>query len=145
MKITDTTRRPDVEQGTPLAAQYDSFEQMINEVQEKELPSPIITSINKEIIALNTFLDSDKELLEHLKKTQDSILKMLEPELDLKPKNRYRSLILVLGIGVLAGFTSSVLDFDLGIGITLGMIVGLTIGIRLDNKASKKEMNSEDS
>lgn len=138
MKIADLKKRPNIEQGSPLATQYDLLKKMMQETQQEELSSPIIAYINKEITSLNTFSGSEQELLTHLEKVHSEIQKILAKELDLVPKNRYRSLILVLGMGVLAGITSSVSGFDLGIGITLGMIVGLTIGICLDNKATRK-------
>ena len=109
--------------------------------QNKQIPSEIAISVNQDIEGINSFSGSNKDLFKQLRKSQSNILKLIENELKLVPKNLYRSRWLAIGMsafGIPFGVAFGV-SFDnmayLGIGIPIGMIVGMVIGAGMDKKA----------
>lgn len=145
MKIIQLIKSQNTEQSKELIKQYALFERLIQEMNKKELPSNIVSSVNHAIEQTNSFIGTNKELLKHLIKTQSEILEFIEQELKIVPKNRYASFGLLIGMGVFAGFSGPVFGMGLEIGIPLGMLIGLAIGLILDKKAKEKgkQMNLE--
>ncbi len=80
-----------------------------------------------------------------IKKKQTRIIKLLEKEVKLVPKNYYRNLWLVLGmvtfgipIGVAFGTSLGNMAF-IGIGLPIGLAIGIAVGSGLDKKAFEEE------
>lgn len=116
------------------------FKALIAELKKRELPQELVSSINNEIEQLNSVV-SEKTLKKQLKSSQSRILKSLEKDIKLVPKNHYRNTWMVLGmttigvpLGVAFGTSLDNMAF-LGIGIPIGMVIGLAIGSELDKKA----------
>ncbi len=76
-----------------------------------------------------------------IRKSQSNILKLIEKELKLVPKNLYRSRWMAIGMsafGIPLGvaFGTSLWNMGLlGIGIPIGMVIGMAIGSGMDKKA----------
>ena len=142
MNIKELYNRPNIEQDKKLKNKYVFFNKLINELKKKEIPSAIVTSVNRDIEGINSFSGSNKDLLKQLRKAESSILKLIEQELKLVTINHYRNRLMALGIafgvslGVAFGASSGNMAF-IGIGIPIGMVIGLAVGTAMDNKANE--------
>lgn len=108
---------------------------------QKELPSEIVKHVNQNIEAVNSLSGTHKELRKQICKSQYNILKLIEKELKIVPKNLYRSRWLAIGMsafgipfGVAFGVSLDNMAF-IGIGIPIGMVIGMAIGAGMDKKA----------
>jgi hypothetical protein len=142
--ITELHPKPEIENNIKLKEKYHQFEKLLIELRKKELPEVIVETINQGIDNLNSFSGSGDELRKLITKKQAGILKLLEKELKLVPKNYYRNLWLPLGmsvfgipIGVAFGTSLGNMAF-LGIGLPIGMAVGIAMGTGMDKKAYKE-------
>lgn len=126
---------------TKLQVTYSQFNQLIFELRKKELPEDLIIRLNGEIEEIYLRDNSEKNLRKDIKKTQASILKTLEKEVKIVPKNYYQNLWLVLGMtifgipfGIALGTSLGNAGFS-GVGLPIGMGVGIAIGSEKDKKA----------
>lgn len=143
MEIKELIKRPGIDQNKRLFASYSQFDKLLLELRKKELPEEIVNSINDGIVQVNSASESEKELRKQLKKTQSGILKLIEKELKLVPKNHYRNTWMALGtaafgipLGVAFGTSLGNMGF-LGIGLPVGMVIGMAVGSGMDKKAFK--------
>lgn len=141
MELLKLNKRTEFYQNKRLNSEYAQFSEFINHLNKKELPNEIISSINRDIEAINTFTDSEKELRKLICKTQSRIINLLEKELKLVTKNHYRNTWLALGMavfgvpfGVVFGTSMGNMGL-LGIGLPIGMLVGMALGSHMDKKA----------
>ena len=141
MKINNLQTKPLFNQDKKTSLKFEIFQQLINELNKKDIPVAMVASINQDIEEINKFAGSDKETLGLLKKKQESILKKLEKELKFVTINDNRNLWLTLGmsafglpIGVAFGLSLGNLGL-LGIGLPIGMGIGVALGSFLDKKA----------
>jgi len=131
---------------------YSQFDTLLSELRKKELPDSFIQTINNEVEEINTS-DSltTNDLRKVIKKKQTAILRLIEKDLKLVPKNYYRTLWLALGmtvfgipLGVLAGvFLGQPGLF--AIGLPIGVAIGVTVGTAMDKTAAKenRQLNLE--
>ncbi len=131
---------------------YNQFDTLLSELRKKEIPDSIIQLINKEVEEINTSNSlTTNDLRKVIKKKQTAILRLIEKEIQLVPKNYYRTLYLALGmtvfgipLGVLAGvFLGNPGLFALG--LPIGVAIGVTVGTAVDKKAVKenRQLNVE--
>ncbi|MFZ0490494.1 MAG: hypothetical protein WBV11_02910 [Salegentibacter sp.] len=124
---------------------YFYFDQYLQELQKQDLPEEILERINPDIDRINKIPSTERSLAHEIKRCQKRIVKLIEQELEIVPKNYYQKLWLVYGMAFF-GFpiglviTSMIgnfglLSFGLGTGMALGLVTGITIGKRLDKKA----------
>ena len=125
-----------------LNERYEKLQSLLEELHKRELPQKVTTEISTEIEKVNTIQDSayKKQLL----KSRTKILRILEKELKLVPKNYYRNLWLALGMSVFGipmgaafGVALDSMAF-LGIGLPIGMVIGMAVGSEMDKKAAKE-------
>jgi len=142
MEINNLNNRPTFEKNAKLNRKYIQFENLLNELKRKELTTEIIGSINQDIEQINVRTNSEKELGKQLRKRQTNILRIIEKELKLVPKNHYRNTWLALGmsafgipLGVAFGASFGNMAF-IGIGLPIGMVIGIAVGTGMDKKAS---------
>lgn len=131
---------------------YSQFDTLLSELRKKELPDSIIQTINNEVEEINTS-DSltTNDLRKVIKKKQTAILRLIEKDLKLVPKNYYRTLWLALGMtvfGIPLGVLAGVLLGQPGlfaIGLPIGVAIGLTVGTTMDKTAAKenRQLNLE--
>lgn len=143
MEITELNKRPTIENNSRLYRKYFQFEKLLNELKTKELTNAIVRSINEDIKQLNTVTNSEQDLGKQLRKRQARILRTIEKELKLVPKNHYRNTWLALGmsafgipLGVAFGASFGNMAF-IGIGLPIGMVIGIAVGTSMDKKASE--------
>ncbi len=141
MEIKELKKRPNIDQNKKLISAYAQFDKLLTELNKKELPEEIINSINNGIDQLNSVSKSEKELRKQIRKTQSSILKLIEKVLKLVTKNHYRNTWTAIGmagfgipIGVAFGTSLGNMGL-LGIGLPIGMVIGMAVGSGMDKKA----------
>lgn len=151
MEIINLDIKPKDEQDKKLTKKYSCFSNLINELKKRKMPAEIVNSINQNIEAINSFSGSNKELRKQIRKSQANILKLIEKELNLVPKNLYRTRWLAIGmsvfgvpLGVVFGTSLGNMGL-LGIGIPIGMVIGMAIGAGMDKKAFEegRQLNLE--
>ena len=151
MKIKELDKRPNHEQDKKLEMRYAIFENLIDELKERKIPSEILNSVNQNIEEINSFSGSNKDLRKRIRKSQFNILKLIEKELKLVSKNLYCNRWLAIGMsafgipfGVAFGVSLDNMAF-LGIGIPIGMVIGMAIGAGMDKKAFEegRQLNLE--
>jgi len=131
---------------------YSQFDTLLSELRKKELPDSFIQTINNEVEEINTS-DSltTNDLRKVIKKKQTAILRLIEKDLKLVPKNYYRTLWLALGmtvfgipLGVLAGVLLGNSSLFI-LGLPIGVAIGVTVGTLMDKTAAKenRQLNLE--
>jgi len=144
MTINNLKRRSGIEEIKRLDNLYSDLEQLIIELNKRDLPQSVVEFVNLNIDEVNTFEGENKLLLRHLRKTVDNILKHLEKEVKLVTKNHYRRLWLVLGLSVFGISFGVALGASLGnmgligVGLPIGMAIGIAVGTAKDKEAFKK-------
>lgn len=141
MGLKTLNERADLEQYKKLRYKYDEFSLLIDLLKQRELPEEVVNSMNEYIEALNSLAVSNKELFRQVRSAELRILKLIEQEAKLVPKNAYRNRWMAIGmavfgvpIGMAFGLSIGNMAF-LGIGIPIGMSIGIAIGAGMDKKA----------
>jgi hypothetical protein len=144
MEITKLNKRTNFDQNRRLNKKYLQFQELVNELRDRELNDKSVNTINREIGSINLLLDSDKTFSKKLKKNQSKILKLIEKEHKIVPKHHYRNIWLALGvgaigvpIGVVIGSITGSMAF-IGIGIPIGFGIGIAIGTMMDQQLKEK-------
>jgi len=145
-----TPNRPAAADKNPkLAIRYTCFENLIAELQGKDLPEAIVAKINTDIEKISGVTGGHKELSKQLRKSQRIILQLLAKELKLVSKGHYRNQWMAVGmgafgvpLGVAFGVAMDNLGL-LGIGIPIGMAIGIGVGTRMDTKAKEAGLQLE--
>lgn len=141
MKIKQLHLKFSENHDTKLRETYSKFNQLVFELRKKELPDDLIIRLNEEIEEISLRANAEKNLRKDIKKTQTSILKTLEKEVKIVPKNYYQNLWLGLGMtifgipfGIVLGTSLGNASFS-GLGVPIGMGIGIAIGSEKDKKA----------
>jgi len=141
MELSQFLKPTFISSTSKLSKKADVFERLLEEMKSRNLPNSIIESTNQEILLIGAASSNEKTFAKQLKKSQTLILKLLEKELKIVPKNYYRTIYMSLGmaafgipLGVAFGLTLGNLGL-LGIGLPIGLAMGIAIGTAKDNKA----------
>jgi len=143
MKLHELNHRP-VSEDVKLNEIYSQFMKLLTELEKKELPDEIAGTINADIDEINSITDNGKELRKQIKQRLQRIIKLLEKDLKLVPRNYYRNMWMALGMAVFgipmgAAFGTSLGNMAyLGIGLPIGLAIGLVFGDGMDKKALKE-------
>jgi hypothetical protein len=120
---------------------YQQLDKLLNALEIMALPNETVILINQEIEQLNSTSDIDKYFVRATKEKENRILKLVEKNHKIVPKNYYRKLWMVLGmsafglpIGVAFGISIGNLGL-LGLGLPIGMAIGIGVGTSMDKKA----------
>ena len=136
---------------TKLTGIYSQLAALLNELKKKELSQASIDFINEHIEILNNSPLNEKELAKLAKQKQTILLKHVEKEHKIVPKNYYRNLWMLFGmsgiglpIGVAFGLSIGNIGL-LGLGLPIGMAIGVFIGAAMDKKAlnESRQLNLE--
>ena len=114
MEINVLKMRDGLDRNKRLTDIYVQFEKLLSELRKRDLPDEVVHSINTNIDLIDMATESEEQWKKQLRKTQSDILRLIEKELKLVPKNHYRNIWLALGI---AAF-----------GVPLGVVFGLKSG-----------------
>ncbi len=141
MEFKELNNRQEILTDEKLFKSYNQFVKLLNELKKRELSEDLIKSVNLSVDKINSSTLTSKQLIKFIKKEQSSILKQIEKEHKIVPKNYYRNLWLPLGmsafglpIGVVLGLSVGNIGL-LAIGLPIGMAIGLAFGSSLDKKA----------
>ncbi len=144
MNLIELKVREDIIENSKLNNIYSQFGDLLKELRKKEIPGKITDAINEDIKDLNASLYNGNEFRKLIKQKQTKIIKLMEKELKIVPKNYYRNLWLAIGLsafGLPIGliFGMSMKNFGLlGIGLPIGMAIGIGVGTGMDKKAAKE-------
>lgn len=151
MIIKELKNREDISKDERLNRKYSQFGELLNELKKKELSQDICKLINESDDILNLSSPNRTPLTKLLRQKQTAILKQVEKELKIVPKNHYRTLWMVVGmsafglpIGVAFGLTIGNIGL-LAIGLPIGMAIGIAVGMSMDKKAMNegRQLNIE--
>ncbi len=151
MNIKELKNREDISNDDKLNRMYSQFGELLNELKEKELSQDICKLINESVDLLNSSNLNGTQLTNLFKQKQTAILKQVEKEHKIVPKNYYRTLWMVLGmsafglpIGVAFGLSIGNIGL-LAIGLPIGMGIGIAVGMSMDKKAMNegRQLNIE--
>ncbi|WP_199708026.1 hypothetical protein [Algoriphagus lacus] len=124
--------------------QFLKLRRLLNELKNRYLPESIVTSINGKLEEINATSLTGKPLQKFLTAKLTDILKQLEKELKLVPKDHFRTQWMVVGMsafglpfGVAFGLSLGNLAY-LGLGLPFGMAIGIALGTSMDEKAKKE-------
>ena len=142
MILKELKERNDIADNKKLNTAYIKFEKLLVELDTRALPDEINSFINTQVDALNLISDSGKEFKKQLCKKRAAIVKRVEKDLKIVPKNHYRNTWMILGmsiygipLGVVFGAIIGNMGL-LGIGLPIGMVIGMAIGSKMDKKAA---------
>lgn len=130
-----------VNEDEKLKTLLDQINTYLLALDKKEIPENIVHTINNDIQLLNTSTLKNKDLKILFKQKQTDIIKLVEKELKIVPKNYYRNLwmpIAMAGIGLPIGSMIGLLSKNMGllaIGLPIGLGIGAIVGGNLDKKA----------
>lgn len=141
MNIKELNHRPSNFTDNKSTKIYSQFGELLNELRKRELTLNIENFINDCIDQINSPTLTEAQLTKFIKQKQSSILKQVEKELKIVPKNYYRNLWMLFGftafglpIGAIFGLSVGNIGL-LGLGLPIGMAIGLVVGSMLDKKA----------
>jgi hypothetical protein len=122
----------------------DQLGSLLQELNTRDIIPEVAKLINSEIDEINAVDHTNKNLKKLLKKKTTTIIRILERKLKIIPKNYYRNLYMIIGMGafgvsfgVAFGIAIGNMAF-LGIGIPIGLALGIGIGTAMDQKALKE-------
>ena len=141
MSIIELKEREDISENVKISRIYIQLQEFLSELRKKKLPHKIIELVNQDIEDLNSTSLICNELSKLVKQKQEKIIKLLEKERKIVPKDYYQNLWLVLGmctfgvpLGVVFGTSLGNMGL-LGIGLPIGLVIGIALGSRMDKKA----------
>lgn len=120
----------------------DRFQQLLTDLRKRELSESTIASINSAIQDLNNSSLNDKSWRKLLRRKQTAVLKVLEKNEKLLPRNYYQTLWMSIGMAVFGIPLGTVLGVAtdnmglLGAGLPIGLAIGLAVGASMDKKAA---------
>ncbi|WKV13846.1 hypothetical protein [Marivirga harenae] len=123
--------------------QEQKFHQLMDALEEQEIPKSVVNLINEEVDKVNQ-ADSKKLLTAQLAKSFRTILKIAEKEMNLVAKNHYKNMWLAIGMsafGIPLGiaFGASLNNYGLmAVGIPIGFAIGIAIGSKKDKEAEEQ-------
>ncbi len=149
MSIATPLSKPDLPSDSKAQQALLKFEQLIQELNKKDISDSVAQTINTYVQAINEIPDGDKHLHKQVVRYHQKTLQLVAKELKLVSKNYYRNLWMSLGIaafGIPLGMMIGVVLGNiglLGIGLPFGVALGIAVGVSMDNKAKKegKQLN----
>lgn len=142
MEVTHFQKPIFLKPTSKLDKKADVFEKLLNELRSRDLPTSMIESINQQVGLVHSSGTEEKTFAKQLSKSQSIVLKQLEKEHKIVPKNYYRTIFMSIGMagigipmGVAFGLAIGNLAF-LGIGLPIGLAIGIAIGTAKDKKAA---------
>lgn len=151
MNIIELKERQNISDDIKLKAAYLQLGELLKELEKKELTHKVIESVNHEIEELNSTSFTNNEFIKSVKEKQAKIIRIVETELKIVPRNYYRNLWVAVGmsafglpIGVAIGLSAGNIGL-LAMGLPVGIIIGFALGSGMDKKAFEegRQLNIE--
>ncbi|OCK50009.1 hypothetical protein BA768_07130 [Chryseobacterium sp. CBo1] len=141
MEIKQLNLNPEKINNDKVKNLYDQMQELIEKLNIKKLPSEIVQFINQQIEDINSTTLTGFQLYKFLKKIQTAIIKKLEADHKIVPKNYYRNLWTAVGmsafglpLGVVFGLSMGNIGL-MALGLPIGLAVGVGVGTSMDKKA----------
>lgn len=121
------------------------LKKLIRELNFREIPKDLAKRIDSKITFLNNLQDSQKDYVKKVKTVKEEILKWLEKELKLVPKNHYINMWTALGMSAFglslgsAMFAITSNPAFIAVGLPIGLGIGSMYGASLDKKAEAED------
>ena len=145
MALLSITHNPNLNPNPKFGEKLHTFNTLLDELKSKDLPLRTEDYINSQLISFNAKNNGDAKLHKSICKLQARILRHLEKELKIVPKGHYQQQWMALGmasfgitIGAGLGMALGNMAY-IGIGLPLGMVIGMSVGSRLDKKAANEK------
>ncbi len=144
MDINELQNESIISLNKKIKEQYEKLKNLLNEVRKKEVPPEVSYHINPLIDKVNNLSSFDKRLSLILHNTQKEIIKILEKETQIVPRNFYTKKWTPLGMAVFGIPIGAALSGAsgnsglLGAGLAVGLAVGAGRGKKLDKKAKEE-------
>jgi hypothetical protein len=141
MKIIELRELPVEGQPAGLMKADYFFRKLLEELRTRDLPYPMAEFVNLQVLDINESPSMGMMLAKQIQQKQEFILKRLEKQLKVVPKNHYLNIWMALGLSAFGVPLGMAFGMALGnfsffaIGIPIGMSIGLAIGSGLDKKA----------
>lgn len=142
MQYTEIKRKNWADENIKAQQAYDSYDRLLKAISEKEIPEKIQKIVEMEISEVNAFEEGQGSVFVFIKKSQVTLLSVLESELGIVAKNHYRNQWMALGLaafGIPLGVVLGMLADNyglMGLGMAIGLPVGMLIGKKKDDKAA---------
>jgi len=151
MNIIELKERQNFSADTKTNRIYIQLGELLNQLSKRNLPENIIESVNQDIEVVNAASLIGNDFRKLVKQKQNKIIKLLEKDLKVVPKNYYRNMWLALGMSVFGlpigvAFGASIGNMGLlGVGLPIGMAIGALVGSKMDKKALEegRQLNIE--
>ncbi len=144
MQIHTLKHREAIRVNTRLSDMYVQLAGLLKELDKHVLPETLVDAVNRQVNELNALPDEEHILRKQLRKKQMRIVKQVEKEARLVPKNYYRNLWLAIGmasfgipLGLVFGLALGNMAF-IGIGFPIGLAIGVAVGTGMDRKAQEQ-------
>jgi len=141
MNLLRLNKRSGIEGNPGLNHFYQKLEHLIDVLQNKALPSDVVSEINSLIEKVNTLPDGDNRLKDMVRNIYLVIVKIVEKKCKIVPKNHYRNLWMAVSMAVFGIPIGLVFDLVnghagmLAIGLPIGLVIGMSYGSTKDKKA----------
>ncbi|RKS53506.1 hypothetical protein BC962_1758 [Gillisia mitskevichiae] len=149
MELEGLKKRCFFEKKKAISKEYELLEDLVQELQSRELPPEVVVDLNEEIFRLNAVIDNHLKLYFYIKLVKKKVLKKLIKDLEIVPKNYYRNLWLALGMCVfglpLGIVLSTILDniSAIAMGLPIGLAIGVFVGSEMDKRAQENNRQLE--
>lgn len=151
MNIIELKERQNFSTDTKTNRIYIQLGELLNQLRKRNLPENMIESVNQDIEVVNAASLIGNDFRKLVKQKQNKIIKLLEKDLKVVPKNYYRNMWLALGMSVFGlpigvAFGASIGNMGLlGVGLPIGMAIGALVGSKMDKKALEegRQLNIE--
>lgn len=141
MKINQLRPLPLGTDNIKLINAHTQLNDLLSEIRKKDLGEDMINRINQELGKISFDADKPSKSKGSIKKAENQLIKLVEKEAKLVPKNYYRNLWMALGmsafgipLGVAFGLSIGNLAM-MAVGIPIGFGIGIAVGSNLDQKA----------
>ncbi|MCJ8154361.1 hypothetical protein MKJ01_11375 [Chryseobacterium sp. SSA4.19] len=124
------------------AVLYQQIQTLLKLIEQKQIPVKTVEIINRKIMDINFMSFQHANVYKPLKQMQTDMIKLLEKDHKLVPRNYYRNIWLAAGMGAFGLPIGAAFGLLIGniallsIGLPIGMAIGVGLGTSLDKKAA---------
>lgn len=144
MKIKPLNEPINLSEDAKLNDTFNQFAELIHAYEQKNLSDKSIQYTNERIDELNTSVLEGKARRKLLRKVQFNLIRFIEKDSKIVPKNYYRKFWINMGMaafGIPIGYVFGLIVDDFGllaVGLPIGTGIGSILGAFMDKKAAKE-------
>ncbi len=111
MEILEPRERTDISEDQKLSKVYAEFGLLVKAIRKKQLTPTLISALNGNIERVNASTVGGKELMKLVSTSQKAMIKQMEKEMKIVPRNHFSKLWMVVGMSA----------FGLPFGVVFGL------------------------